>query len=191
MNFRMRLQSVTVLCLSFPAVGLGATIVKTIMEVGQVPYPANNGDVCVLSGPLPAGTKYEPLAKIIGIRSTYGGTNPLYEPIVREARMIGADAIINLEVGQRIRPFQLRGAVTPAVNGQAVKLLPGSQELDCLQVGGKLWGPSGPIAAQDSDSDLNEDDIYDALLKLDDLRDREILTDGEFQIEKRKLLERN
>ena len=33
--------------------------------------------------------------------------------------------------------------------------------------------------------------IFDELLKLDDLRDRGILTDEEFDIEKRKLLERN
>jgi hypothetical protein len=35
------------------------------------------------------------------------------------------------------------------------------------------------------------EDIFDELLKLDDLRDRGILTDEEFDIEKRKLLERN
>ncbi len=191
MKFRMRLQSVIVLCLSLPAVSLAATKAQTIMEVGQVPYPTNNGDVCVLSGPLPVDTKYELLARIFGNRNTYGGTDPLYEPMVREARKIGADAIINLKVGQRFRPFALRGAVTATGNGQAVKLLPGSQELNCLQIGGKLWGPDGPVAAQDSDSELNKDDIFDELIKLDDLRDRGILTDEEFEIEKRKLLERN
>ena len=36
----------------------------------------------------------------------------------------------------------------------------------------------------------NKEDIFDELLKLDDLRDRGILTDEEFDIEKRKLLER-
>jgi hypothetical protein len=35
------------------------------------------------------------------------------------------------------------------------------------------------------------EDIFDELLKLDDLRDRGILTDEEFDVEKRKLLERN
>jgi hypothetical protein len=41
--------------------------------------------------------------------------------------------------------------------------------------------------AQNSD----REDLFDALLKLDDLRDRGILTDEEFENEKRKLLERN
>ncbi len=35
------------------------------------------------------------------------------------------------------------------------------------------------------------EDIFDELLKLDDLRDRGILTDEEFDVEKHKLLERN
>lgn len=37
----------------------------------------------------------------------------------------------------------------------------------------------------------DKEDIFDELLKLDDLRDRGILTDEEFDFEKRKLLDRN
>lgn len=40
-------------------------------------------------------------------------------------------------------------------------------------------------------SDTDKEDIFEELLKLDDLRDRGILTDEEFEIEKRKLLERD
>ena len=40
-------------------------------------------------------------------------------------------------------------------------------------------------------ADANKVDIFEELLKLDDLRDRGILTDAEFEIEKRKLLERD
>ncbi|MDH3691235.1 MAG: SHOCT domain-containing protein [Gammaproteobacteria bacterium] len=40
-------------------------------------------------------------------------------------------------------------------------------------------------------TDVEKAYIFDELLKLDDLRDRGILTDEEFETEKRKLLERN
>lgn len=37
----------------------------------------------------------------------------------------------------------------------------------------------------------DDEDIYDELLKLDELRDKGILTDAEFEVEKRKLLDRD
>ena len=62
-----------------------------------------------------------------------------------------------------------------------------------------MFGPDGRaqasavIAAEDIAAPIPaaEPDFYDKLLKLDDLRKRGILTDAEFEAEKKKLLEGN
>ena len=216
MNMRTLFQSVTILCMGLPAASLAAANAKTILEEGAQTYPPNNANVCVLSGPPPVAIQYEVLARIVATKRTYGSTDELYEPMVREARMIGADAIINLQVGQRFKgPLPWR-ITSPTGDGQAIKVLSDSSELDCLGVGGKLWGPGGQIVPIPNRSSISESprvidhgdngsaansvsqgesapkiDLYKELLQLDDLRQRGILTDAEFQAEKKKLLSEN
>lgn len=52
---------------------------------------------------------------------------------------------------------------------------------------------SAPISTASGRGQTSDDDegIFDELLKLDELRDKGILTDEEFEVEKRKLLDRN
>jgi hypothetical protein len=193
---------------------------KSELTDGASAYSPNNGNVCVLSGPPPMDLQYQVFARIVATKRTYGSVDELYSPMIREARIIGADAIINLQASQRFKgPLPWR-ITSPTGDGQAIKILPGSPELDCVQAGGTLWGPDGTIgnspifetvadpshaAAQDepiSDGAAIEEpgvrsestpkaDLYKELLKLDDLRQRGILTEAEFQAEKKKLLERN
>jgi hypothetical protein len=48
-----------------------------------------------------------------------------------------------------------------------------------------------PNVSACDEPNMNKESIFDELLKLDDLRDQGILTDEEFETEKRKLLERS
>lgn len=202
-----------------PSIGFAGARAKTAMVNGASAYPPNAGDVCILTGAPPADVKYEVLARIVATKRTYGGVSELFLPMLREARLIGADAIINLKAGQRFKgPLPWR-ITSPTGDGQAIKVLPESPGLDCTGIGGELWGLSGPIetsrapddgvsdeqgpekessrsegngsAIEESDGAARRTDFYEELLELDDLRQRGILTESEFQSEKEKLLERN
>ena len=131
--------------------------------------------------------------------------------------MIGADAIINLQTAQRFKGPMPWRITSPTGDGQAIKVLPESPKLNCLQIGGQLSDPSGSIVSYSTESSISvapetapriesnpngigssepeapremEVDLYKELLKLDDLRQRGILTDDEFQAEKKKLLDK-
>ena len=203
-----------------PIHAFAAAKAKIELEDGAKKYPPNNENVCVLMGPPPASLDYEVLGRIVATKRTYGSVDELFEPMIREARMIGADAIVNLQASQRFKgPLPWR-ITSPTGDGQAIKVLPSAQALDCLRVGGRLWGPGGPVLSSPSQhnaSQASEDapksdesssgtdsslskasagsppkvDVYKELLKLDDLRQRGILTEAEFQAEKKKLLDRN
>ena len=213
----MKLKAMFNLVILFPVLlpvaALADARAKVEMKDGVQTYPPNNGEVCALSGPPPTDIQYEVLARIVATKRTYGNVDELYSPMIREARRIGADAIVNLQVGQKFKgPLPWR-ITSPTGDGQAIKVLPESRQLDCLGTGGSLWGTGGRIVTQptyrsasesiesaDANSSVTMDaetesepevDLYDALVKLDDLRQRGILTDAEFQAEKKKLLDRD
>lgn len=214
MNNKILATLLVTLLVVMPSVGLAGARAKTIMKEGATLYPPNNGNVCVLTGAPPADVKYEVLARIVATKRTYGSVDELFLPMIQEARILGADAIINLQANHRFKgPLPWR-ITSPTGDGQAIKILPGSSDLDCAHVGGKLWSPSGQIVNNlapgtgvesqvepnpdnsDSKSDVPtgvkpERDLYEQLLQLDDLRQRGILSESEFQAEKKKLLERN
>lgn len=212
MNNKIRAMLLVTIMVVIPSVGFAGARAKTQMKDSATLYPPNNGNVCVLTGPPPADVKYELLARIVATKRTYGSVDELFLPMIREARIIGADAIINLQASHRFKgPLPWR-ITSPTGDGQAIKILPESPDLDCARAGGKLWSPSGQIVnnvapsaivepREDSRPDNNnvnsesptdvvpERDLYERLIQLDDLRQRGILTEAEFQAEKKKLLE--
>lgn len=185
---------------------------KSVVARNATLYSPNNGNICLLAGAPPGGIKYEVLGRIVATKRTYGGSHELFAPMARQARLLGADAIINLQAGQRFKgPLPWRIA-SPTGSGQAIKVLPGSPRIDCLLVGGNLLGPDGlattptpqaesePVEQESAslgaevaveDEPTPRIDLYEELLKLDELRKSGLLTDAEFESEKKKLLERN
>ena len=169
---------------------------KSAIDKRSNMYPPNNGTICLLAGSPPADVRYEIIARVVATKRTYGSQDSLFEPMSREGRRIGADAIINLQASQKFKgPMPWRVAA-PTGDGSAIKILPGSPRLDCEQVGGKSFGRPYSIKAitqeeSSVDSAKPDDELYQRLLKLDDLRERGILTDDEFEAEKRKILEAN
>ena len=113
------------------------TRAKTIEERGAKLYAANNGPICLLAGAPPTDIKYEVLGRVVATKRSYGSSDELLAPMAREARRLGADAIINLQAGQRFKgPLPWR-ITSPSGDGTAIKVLEGAAKLDCAHAGGK------------------------------------------------------
>lgn len=191
--------------------GCGGVTAKSRMHPDAALYPAKEGNICMLAGLPPSGIKYEVLGTIVATKRSYGSSYELFPPMAAEARKFGADAVMNLQASQRFKgPLPWR-AIAPTGNGQAIRLLPESPKFDCQLSGGRVVGPNGLVmgtsspdalsaqsvqqsesaAAKATDSvDANsEPDLYSELMKLDDLRQKGILTQAEFEAQKKKLLE--
>ena len=137
---RKHIGKIAIFVLFAPGVSIAAASAKFIKEDGAQTHPPNNGEVCVLFGPPPTEIQYEVLGRIVATKRTYGSTDELFDPIVREARMIGADAIINLQASQRFKgPLPWR-VTSPTGDGQAIKLLPKSPKVELSSFRGKRYG---------------------------------------------------
>lgn len=102
-------------------------------------YAPNNGGVCLLAASPPPEIKYEVIGRVVGTKRSYGGVNEILPAMAFEARKIGADALINMQTGQRFKgPLPWR-ITSPVGDSTAIKILPDSPPLDCLQAGGKLY----------------------------------------------------
>lgn len=114
--------------------------VKSNMHTIEKVYPPNtDGTLCLLDGTPPSDVQYEVIGRIVATKGTYGSTDTLFPYIVHEARKIGADAVINLQSGQKIKgPLPWR-VISPTGVGTAIKLLPNSPTINCLQAAGKVY----------------------------------------------------
>jgi hypothetical protein len=157
----------------------------------------HQGDVCLLAGSPPKDLGFEVLGRVVATKKSYGSTDQLFPAMAREARNMGADAIINLQAGQRFKgPLPWR-VTSPTGDGMAIKVFPDGSALDCHAAGGKLSRSKvqpayvvqtpAPVEKEHDSSD----DLYADLIRLNDLRERGILTDAEFNAEKKELLDDN
>ena len=195
------------------AAGCGGVSAKSTADRNAKIYPPNIADICLLAGSPPSDVQYEVLGRIVATKRTYGSSDELFPSMAHEARELGADAIINVQASQRFKgPLPWR-ITSPTGDGQAIKVLPESAKLDCLQAGGKVWGPDGrEVKSSTLDASPNsvakleerteaegtrgdntalQSDLHTELLKLDDLRKKGLLSDAEFEAEKAKLLASN
>jgi len=191
--------------------GCGGVVAKSSVAKNAPFYPVNTGNICLFAGSPPPDVKYEVLGKIQATRRSYGSTEGLYPLMAYEGRQLGADAIIDIQASQRVKgPLPWR-VMAPTGSGQAIGVLPDSPKIDCLAARGRLWSSSGrelTTAAQeieantarlpnentstnstDTDGTDSERDLYAELMKLDELRKKGILTEAEFEAQKKKILE--
>jgi hypothetical protein len=96
--------------------------------------------------------------------------------------------------GKQMKLISLTGKVPMFATGYAKAkivfkaLNPGDPELTAPVV---VPGSPGPVVYAPVERRLTTDELYNELVKLDDLRKKGILTDDEFQAEKKKLLSRS
>lgn len=166
---------------------------KSMLDSDAAHYAPHQGDVCLLAGSPPEDLGFEVLGRVVATKKSYGSTDQLFPAMAREARNMGADAIINLQAGQRFKgPLPWR-VTSPTGDGMAIKVMPDASALDCHAAGGKV-SPSTTkpvIVVQVPAPVEHSDDLYADLIRLNDLRERGILTDAEFNAEKKELLDDN
>lgn len=98
---------------------------------------ARNGPVCMLAGGLPDGIQSVAIGKMKATKGTYGAVDNLMLPMADEARRVGADAIINLQAGQRFKgPLPWRYNA-PTGAGIAVRFVDQAMPFDCAASGGQ------------------------------------------------------
>jgi hypothetical protein len=88
----------------------------------------------MLKSPLPVGVGYSIIGKIDSSKRTYGSVSELIPLMAADARSVGADAIVNLDTGQK---FGLLAWSRPVGGGMAVKLKDPAG-FNCLANGGEL-----------------------------------------------------
>ena len=100
-------------------------------------YAPNNGPMCLLAGALPTDIRYQVLGRVTATKRTYGSTEELYAPMAREARKLGADAIINLQADHRFKGPMPWRVTAPTGDGTAVKIVSETPRFDCAAAGGR------------------------------------------------------
>lgn len=118
----------------------GCAIRTKVDPENSAPFiPSHNRQVCLLAGAPPTDTKYFILGNVKATKRTYGSVEQLMPEMADEARMMGADAIINLQASQRFKgPLPWR-VTAPTGIGAAIKFESDSPVFDCEKVGGKLY----------------------------------------------------
>ncbi len=90
--------------------------------------------ICLLSGMPPSDYTYSTIRKLRYGRHWYGGVNSMIPLLVKRAKSLGADAVIDYKGSQRFGfwPWQL---VRPVVSGFAV-VWDNPTHIDCESIGG-------------------------------------------------------
>jgi len=91
-------------------------------------------DFCFLSGAPPSDVRYSVIREMKLGKGSYGGVTDILGKLTEQARMLGADAIINYTGSQRFGFWPWR-VVRPVVRGTAVKWEDPAKP-DCKAIGG-------------------------------------------------------
>jgi hypothetical protein len=101
---------------------------------GQGALAGHSEPVCLMRSPMPSAVAYTVVGKAKSSKNTYGSVSELLPLMAADARAIGADAIINLDTGQRMGMLAWS---RPVDAGTAVKLADRST-FNCLANGDEL-----------------------------------------------------
>ncbi len=126
---RIRISILAVLFLAGCAANSSTKMVR-----GQDKFPAHTEPVCLLKSPLPAGVEHTVIGEVRGGKKTYGSMEEVLAVMGKEARSIGADAVVNLKTRRDINAFAW---ARPVGNGDGVKLA-NKADFDCIKLGGEF-----------------------------------------------------
>jgi hypothetical protein len=130
------MKGLVIVCLVAILSGCGVRA-KSIVDRRGTIYPPNNGGICSLAGSPPSDIKYEVVGRVVATKKSYGSSDELLPAMAYEARKLGADAIINLQAGQRFKgPLPWR-ITSPTGDGTAIKVLGDSPPFNCSHAGGR------------------------------------------------------
>lgn len=178
---------------------------KTVANRAASVYSAHNSPICLLADLPPDSIRYDVLGRVVATKRSYGSSDELFGPMVREAQKLGADALVNFEAGQRFKgPLPWR-ITSPTGDSTAIKIVAGSDKFNCTQLGGSMYSAAGPVpegsvqsspsssssinaSSTDAGSSSGSRDKYSDLERLKKLLDDGALTQEEFDREKARIL---
>lgn len=128
----MRTLILLALCGTLAACAARSTVKLADPQAARLASHA--GQVCMLRSPLPGDVKYKVVGNINSAKQTYGSVNELLPLMAADARQVGADAVINLNTGQKIGAWAW---ARPVGTGTAVKL-ENREAFNCVASGGEL-----------------------------------------------------
>lgn len=131
------------LCLVLVLSGCG--LKSNTFKVGGHSYTEkrepHSNPVCLLPGALPADLDYTVIGQVRGNRGFFGSFEPVRQVMAEEARSVGADAIANLSMRQKIA-FRGIFILRPVGEGTAVKIA-NPLAFNCLAQGGYVYPGNG------------------------------------------------
>lgn len=113
--------------------GCAPTSSTKLVSRNQELFARHAEPVCFLRSPLPSDIPYTRIGEIRGGKKTYGSVSEIIPLMAEEARSLGADAVVNLNTGQRMGAWAW---ARPVGTGVAVKLAKRT-DLDCIARGGE------------------------------------------------------
>ncbi len=96
-------------------------VTKAQRAKGTVKQEPHVGFVCMFEGK-PQNLIYKELGKVLAVKETYGELDEVFLPLAKQARRLGANAVMNVENYQRFRGFRPDKAVTPFARGVAIQI---------------------------------------------------------------------
>lgn len=85
--------------LLFLLLGSAACRGVTVTPLVNEQYPPHQRQVCIIEGPAPEGLAFRPIADVEVQFNQYGGNRKAKKGLAKQARRLGADAIINASFG--------------------------------------------------------------------------------------------
>lgn len=120
---------------------VGCSGVRTKTELNRnapSSFQSHTERVCLLAGFLPSEYKFVDIGRIKATKGTYGSVDEITIAIAKEARRLGADAVVGLQANQKFKgPLPWR-VTSPTGDGMAIKVTPESPKLDCMLAGGRV-----------------------------------------------------
>src|SRR2546425_9510255 len=99
--------------------------------------PVTGPPICVISGVPPREARWAILKSLKVGRQTYGPAEICLQEMVRQARRLGADAIVNYHGAQHFGFWPWR-FIRPIAEGDAVRI-DNPEAFNCAALGGKLY----------------------------------------------------
>jgi hypothetical protein len=114
----IKLMKIHILLVAAFLCGCG-TVASTKIADKTMKITPHSEPVCFIRAPLSSDVKYTVIGELKSNKRTYGTVAELIPVMAKEARSVGADAIINIETGQK---FSVVAWAKPVGSGQAIKL---------------------------------------------------------------------
>jgi len=184
--------------LFFAAILLMASQSAVISEAQE---PTNT--LCIMAGIPLLGSDFSTINSYRVGRNFYGKTEKMEAWVVKHVDSLGANAVINHLVSQDFGfwPWQV---VRPVATGTAI-IWHNKTDGACKSLGGQVFQISRRAVTNITESidenaistvkalpeppkEVQSEDFYDRLTKLDELRKKGIITDDEFEAKKKEIL---